>query len=163
MMKKIVVSLSVAVAFMFLATISSANVTNLEVGKTSVCDNASWIAYNTHEAKDTQLVFNVGPIGYGWGKDVTRTLAPGGYQANAIAQRTVFKNKGPGIVSVNCQSQRNDRHDWKIDAGSGKTYQTDYHMDHVTPGTYIEPGFGMPEGTERGLFSNQGSKGERNR
>ena len=49
-MKKIVVSLSVAVAFMFLATISSANVTNLEVGKTSVCDNASRIAYNTHEA-----------------------------------------------------------------------------------------------------------------
>ncbi|MBT5257712.1 MAG: hypothetical protein HOL75_02225, partial [Nitrospina sp.] len=83
--------------------------------------------------------------------------------ANAIAQKTVFKNKGPGNVSVNCQRQRFDRHDWKIDAGSGKTYQSDYHMDHVTPGSYIEPGFGMPQGTERGLFSNMGNKSERNR
>jgi hypothetical protein len=162
-MKKRVLSFTVAVAFMFLASITSANTTVLAAGQSSVCIQSSWIAYNTDESRDTSLVFNVGPIGYGWGKDVTRTLAPGGYQANAITQKTVFKNKGPGKVSVNCQRQRFDRHDWKIDAGSGKTYQSDYHMDHVTPGTYIEPGFGMPEGTERGLFSNMGSKRERNR
>ena len=160
-MKKTVVALSVA--FMFVASMASANTTVLDAGQSSTCEQASWIAYNTDEQRDTQLTFNVGPIGYGWGKDVTRTLAPGGYQANALAQRTVFKNKGPGKVSVNCQRQRYDRHDWKIDPGSGKTYQSDYHMDHVTPGTYIEPGFGMPVGTERGLFSNMGHKNERDR
>ena len=162
-MNKTVTALTLVVAFMFVATISSANTTTLKAGQSSVCIQASWVAYNTDEQKDTQLQFNVGPIGYGWGKDVTRTLAPGGYQANAIAQKTVFKNKGPGNVSVNCQRQRFDRHDWKIDPGSGKTYQSDYHMDHVTPGTYIEPGFGMPVGTERGLFSNMGHKNERDR
>ncbi|MBT5762458.1 MAG: hypothetical protein HOI59_01200, partial [Nitrospina sp.] len=46
--------------------------------------------------------------------------------------------------------------DWKKDAGSQKTYQNNYHMDHVTPSTYIEPGMGQPEGTERGLFSQNG-------
>ena len=44
----------------------------------------------------------------------------------------------------------------KIDAGSGKTYQPNYHMDHVRPGTYIEPGMGMEQGHERGLFSQRG-------
>lgn len=43
------------------------------------------------------------------------------------------------------------RHDWKIEAGAGKTYQSDYHMDHVQPGTYVEPGLGQPQGTERGI------------
>ncbi|SVE07519.1 uncharacterized protein METZ01_LOCUS460373, partial [marine metagenome] len=98
-MKKTVVALTLAVAFMFVASISSAAVSVLAAGQTGFCDKAGWIAYNLDETKDTQLQFNVGPIGYGWGKDVTRTLAPGGYQANALAQRTVFKNKGPGKVS----------------------------------------------------------------
>jgi hypothetical protein len=110
------------------------------------------------------LVFNVGPIGYGWGKDVTRTLAPGGYQANAMAQRTVFKNKGPGKVTINCQRRATDFfHDWKIDAGAGTTYQPNYSSDHVRPGTYIEPGLGMPQGTERGVFGVAGAKKERDR
>jgi hypothetical protein len=100
----------------------------------------------------------VGPIGYGWGKLVSRTLAPGGYQANALTKKTVFHNKGPGSVSINCQSRdRSFGHDWKMDPGSAKSYQPDYHSDHVTPGTYIEPGMGQPLGTERGIFGGQGT------
>ena len=163
-MKKTVVALTIAVAFMFVASISSAAVSVLSAGQSGFCDKAGWIVHNLDETKDTQLQFNVGPIGYGWGKDVTRTLAPGGYQANALAQRTVFKNKGPGKVSVNCQSRdRSFYHDWKIDAGSSKTYQPDYTMDHVRPGTYIEPGLGMPLGTERGVFGVSGAQKERDR
>ena len=152
-MKKTVVALTVAVAFIFVASISSAAVTDLPAGQSTVCIQSAWIAYNTDEQRDTQLQFNVGPIGYGWGKNVVRTLAPGGYQANAIAQKTVFKNKGPGTVTINCQRRAQDYfHDWKTDPGSGKTYQPNYSMDHVTPGTYIEPGLGQPLGTERGIF-----------
>jgi hypothetical protein len=156
-MNKTVLALIMAVAFMFVASISSAAVTVLAAGQSGICEKAGWLATNQSEQKDTQLVFNVGPIGYGWGKDVTRTLAPGGYQANAVAQRTVFKNKGPGKVTINCQRRATDFfHDWKVDAGSGKSYQPNYTMDHVTPGTYIEPGYGQPEGTERGLFGGAG-------
>ena len=162
-MKKIVVSLSVAVAFMFLATISSAAIQVLDAGASGICEKAGWVATNQSEQKDTKLVFNVGPIGYGWGKDVTRTLAPGGYQANALAQRTVFKNKGPGKVTINCQRRATDFfHDWKVDTNS-ITYQPDYHSDHVAPGTYIEPGLGMPIGTERGIFGVSGAQKERDR
>jgi len=162
-MKKTVLALTVAVAFMFLASVSSAAVTVLAAGQSGVCEKAGWLATNQSEQKDTQLVFNVGPIGYGWGKDVTRTLAPGGYQANALAQRTVFKNKGPGKVTINCQRRATDFfHDWKVDTQS-KTYQPNYHSDHVTPGTYIEPGLGMPVGTERGLFGGAAHVKERDR
>jgi hypothetical protein len=155
-MKKTVLALTVAVAFMFLASISSAAVSTLAAGQSGICEKAGWLATNQSEQKDTQLVFNVGPIGYGWGKDVTRTLAPGGYQANALAQRTVFKNKGPGKVTINCQRRATDFfHDWKVDTNS-ITYQPDYYSDHVSPGTYIEPGLGQPEGTERGLFGGAG-------
>ena len=154
------VAFIIVLAFLFVAGVASANVTSLRVGETGVCENASWVIYNLDEARDTVVEFDIGPWGYGWGKIMTRSLAPGGYQAGAIAKKTTFANKGPGAVSVNCQRQRFDRHDWKIDAGSGKTYQSDYHMDHVTPGTYIEPGFGMPQGTERGIFSVGGQKGE---
>ena len=155
-MKKTVLALTVAVAFMFVASISSAAVNVLSAGQSTTCEKAGWVATNQDEKRDTQLVFNVGPIGYGWGKDVTRTLAPGGYQANALAQRTVFKNKGPGKVTINCQRRATDFfHDWKVDTNS-ITYQPDYTMDHVTPGTYIEPGLGQPEGTERGLFGGAG-------
>ena len=160
-MKKTVVALTVAVAFIFVASISSAAVTALPAGQSTVCVQSAWIAYNTDEQRDTKLQFNVGPIGYGWGKDVVRTLAPGGYQANAITQKTVFKNKGPGVVTINCQRRATDFfHDWKTDPGSGKTYQPNYSMDHVTPGTYIEPGLGQPEGTERGIFGVTGAKKE---
>jgi len=162
-MKKTVIALTVAVAFMFVASISGAAVTVLNAGQSGVCEKAGWLATNQSEQKDTQLVFNVGPIGYGWGKDVTRTLAPGGYQANAVAQRTIFKNKGPGKVTINCQRRATDFfHDWKVDTNS-ITYQPNYSMDHVSPGTYIEPGMGMPEGTERGLFGTQGHQKERDR
>ena len=162
-MKKTVLALTVAVAFMFVASISGAAVNVLAAGQTTTCEKAGWLATNQDEKRDTQLVFNVGPIGYGWGKDVTRTLAPGGYQANALAQRTVFKNKGPGKVTINCQRRATDFfHDWKVDTNS-LTYQPDYHSDHVTPGTYIEPGLGMPVGTERGLFGGAAHVKERDR
>ena len=163
-MKKTVFALALAVVFMFVASISSAAVNVLAAGQSTTCEKAGWVATNQDEKRDTQLVFNVGPIGYGWGKDVTRTLAPGGYQANALAQRTVFKNKGPGKVTINCQRRATDFfHDWKIDAGAGTTYQPDYHSDHVPPGTYIEPGLGQPIGTERGIFGVTGAKKERDR
>jgi hypothetical protein len=97
-MNKTVTALILAVVFMFVASISSASKTTLSAGQTGVCIQASWVAYNQDEEKDTQLQFNVGPIGYGWGKNVTRTLAPGGFQANAIAQKTVFKNKSRMIL-----------------------------------------------------------------
>ena len=157
-MKKLAVALTVALSVFFLASISGAATSTLKSGESGVCEKAGWIAYNQSEQKDTKLVFNVGPIGYGWGKDVTRTLAPGGFQANALAQRTVFTNKGPGVVTINCQRRATDFfHDWKIDPGSGMSYQPDYTMDHVTPGTYIEPGLGQPEGTERGIMGGAGT------
>ena len=162
-MKKTALALSLAVVFLFVASISSAAVNTLAPGQTTTCEKAGWLATNQDEKRDTQLVFNVGPIGYGWGKDVTRTLAPGGYQANALAQRTVFKNKGPGKITINCQRRATDFfHDWKVDTNS-LTYQPNYHSDHVSPGTYIEPGLGMPEGTERGIFGVSGHVKERDR
>jgi len=164
MMKKTAVVLTVVLAVLSLVSISSASVSTLAAGQSGICENAGWVATNQDEQKSTQLTFNVGPIGYGWGKDVTRTLAPGGYQANALARRTVFKNKGPGKVTVNCQRRATDFfHDWKMDPGSSMTYQPDYLQDHVSPGTYIEPGMGMPEGTERGIFGVSGHLKERDR
>ena len=161
-MKK-TIALTVALAFIFVASIASAAVNVLAPGQSTTCEKAGWLATNQDEKRDTQLVFNVGPIGYGWGKDVTRTLAPGGYQANALAQRTVFKNKGPGKVTINCQRRATDFfHDWKVDTNS-LTYQPNYSMDHVRPGTYIEPGLGMPVGTERGIFGVSGHLKERDR
>lgn len=163
MVRKLSAVLFVAFALLAVTSLATANETTLKSGQSSVCENASWIAYNSSEDKETDLMFNVGPIAYGWGKDVVRTLAPGGYQANALTKKTTFTNKGPGDVIVNCQRQRFDRHDWKIDPGSGKTYQSNYHMDHVQPGTYIEPGLGQPDGTERGIGAVTGHRSEVNR
>lgn len=156
-MRKSAISLFMVLAIVAVAAVANANEIAVKAGGSSVCENASWIVYNNSEQQSTEIVFNVGPIGYGWGKPMKRQLAPGGYQAGAIAMKTTFKNNGPGEISVNCQRQRTDRHDWKIDAGAGKTYQSDYHMDHVRPQTYIEPGLGMEEGHERGLFSQRGA------
>ncbi len=149
-----------ALALFAFASVAVANVTTLKAGESSVCEDASWIIYNVSESAETNVQFDIGPHAYGWGKWYKRDLAPGGYQTNAIAVKTDFKNNGPGNVQVNCQRQRFDRHDWRIDAGSGKTYQSDYHLDHVRPGTYVEPGLGLPSGTERGIFSNQNQKPE---
>jgi hypothetical protein len=161
-MKK-TIALTVALVFVFVASVASAATNVLAAGQTTTCEKAGWVATNQDEKRSTQLVFNVGPIGYGWGKDVKRTLAPGGYQANAVAQRTVFTNKGPGKVTINCQRRATDFfHDWKVDTNS-LTYQPNYSMDHVSPGTYIEPGLGMPEGTERGIFGVTGHQKERDR
>ena len=157
-MRKSVLALTVVVAFMFLASISSANVNTVAPGQTVNCENASWVIYNTDESKDTTVVFDIGAWGYSWGKKMTRVIAPGGYQAGSIARLTTVENKGPGNLSVNCQHRGGDfNHDWKIDAGSHKTYQPDYHSDHVVPGTYIEPGMGQPVGTERGILGGSGT------
>ncbi len=160
MMRRTSTVIFTALAFFALTSIAAANVSTLKAGDTSVCEDASWIIYNVSESQETNVQFDIGPHAYGWGKWYKRDLPPGGYQTNAIAVRTDFKNNGPGDIQINCQRQRFDRNDWKIDAGSGKTYQSDYHMDHVRPGTYIEPGLGLPEGTERGIFSNQNQKPE---
>lgn len=157
------ISLFAILVFVAFAAAASANETLVKPGGATECIKASWIAYNVSETKETTLTFDIGPHAYSWGKTYTRTLAPGGYQTNAIAQRTVFKNKGPGELIVNCQRQRYDRNDWKIDAGSGKTYQSHYTMDHVQPFTYIEPGLGLPSGTERGIYGVAGEKSELNR
>lgn len=163
MVKKSLTALVAAMVVMAFAVTVSANVTNLKPGETTVCENASWIVYNLSETDATTVEFDPGPIGYGWSKLIKRAIPPGGYQAEAITMKTTFKNAGPGNLSVNCQRQRYDRHDWKIDAGSGKTYQTDYHMDHVRPNTYIEPGLGQPQGTERGIRGVTGQASEANR
>ena len=157
-MRKSVIALTVAVMFMLVASISSANVTQVNPGKTVNCKNASWVIFNNSEEKDTTVVFDIGAWGYSWGKKMTRVIAPGGYQAGSIARLTTVENKGPGNISVNCQHRGGEyNHDWKIDAGSHKSYQPDYHMDHVVPGTSIEPGLGQPEGTERGIFGGSGT------
>ena len=157
-MKNLVVALTVAVAFMCFASFSSANINQVSPGNTINCVNASWVIFNNDESRDTTVVFDIGAWGYSWGKKMTRVIAPGGYQAGHIARLTTVENKGPGMISVNCQRQATDFfHDWKIDPGSGMTYQPDYFMDHVVPGTYIEPGLGQPEGTERGIFGGAGT------
>jgi hypothetical protein len=151
-MKKMVGILAASAVLAFVAT-ANANVNVVQPGGTSSCENASWKVDNLSESEETTIVFNLGPQDYGWGADESVTIAPGDYLARALQRNSTFKNEGPGAISINCQRQRNDRHDWKLDQGSGKSYQTNYHMDHVKPGTYIEPGMGQPEGTERGLFS----------
>lgn len=157
---KRIIGLLTALAFVGFTGLASANETTLQPGESSECVKAGWIAYNSSETQDTTLEFDIGPYAYGWGKVQKVVLSPSGFESNAIANKTTFKNNGPGNVIVNCQRQRFDRHDWKMDAGSGKTYQNEYHMDHVQPGTYVEPGLGLPEGTERGIFGTQGQKSE---
>ena len=155
-MRKTVIAL-LAVFFVFSVTIASAGVSTIDAGKSSVCFNAGWNIVNLSEDKATTVHINVGPIGYSWNKNFDRTLAPGGFLTHALQPKSAFDNKGPGPIQLNCQKRDADaQHDWKIDPGSQKTYQVDYHLDHVRPSTYIEPGMGQPEGTERGLFSQRG-------
>ena len=163
MVRKLIAVLSVAFVLLAFTSLAAANETTLKSGQSSVCENASWIFYNSSETKGTTVIFDIGPWSYNWGKKMTRVVPAGGYQAGAIAKRTDFTNKGPGDIVVNCQRQRYDPNDWKIDAGSGKTYQSNYHMDHVQPGTYIEPGLGQPEGTERGIGAVSGNRSELHR
>ena len=159
-MRRTAISLITVFALFSFVAFASANEVVVKAGGKSICENASWIVYNLSETDDTDITFDIGPHAYAWEKLFKATLPPGGYETNAIAMHSIITNKGPGDITVNCQRQRFDRHDWKIDAGSSKTYQSDYHMDHVRPGTYIEPGMGMPEGTERGIFSTEGLKRE---
>ena len=119
------------------------------------------------ETKSTTVHIHLGTLAYSWTKNFDRTIPPGDFLANAANNKATFTNKGPADISLNCQRTRvenSNRHEWKKDPGSQKTYQSNYHLDHVRPGTYIEPGMGQPLGTERGLFSQtngQTREGER--
>ena len=162
-MRRTAVSLITIFALFSFVALASANVTEVKSGGKAICENASWIVYNLSETEETKITFDIGPHAFAWEKIFKATLPPGGYETNALAVKSIITNNGPASISVNCQRQRFDRHDWKIDPGSQKTYQTDYHMDHVRPNTYIEPGMGMPEGTERGIFSQMGDRSETQR
>lgn len=165
-MRKTVVAL-LAVLFVFSVSVASANVSTLKAGSSTDCLRASWVIENLSETQNTTVHIDIGKLAYSWTKNFDRTLEPGGFLANALEEKTTFANKGPGDILLNCQAHRVEnanRVEWKKDAGSHKTYQSNYHLDHVTPGTYIEPGMGQPEGTERGLFSQvngQQREGER--
>jgi hypothetical protein len=156
-MRRTAISLITVFALFSFVAFAGANEVVVKSGGKSVCENASWIVYNLSETEDTKITFDIGPHAYAWEKMFSNTLPPGGYTTNAVAMKSIITNKGPGAITVNCQRQTYDRNDWRIDAGSGKTYQSDYHLDHVRPGTYIEPGMGMPEGTERGIFGGAGN------
>ncbi len=162
-MRKKGVVLVAIFAILACAAVASANVFTVQPGTKAVCINASWHVNNLSETDETTVVMDLGPIAYSWQKVITRTIPPGGFHAHALLSHTTFENKGPAVIAVNCQRKRFDDHDWKIDAGSGKTDQPNYPLDHVTPDTYIEPGLGLPEGTERGIFSVTGSVSESNR
>ena len=158
-MRKTVVTL-LAVFCVFSVSVASANVSTLKAGSSADCIRASWNIENLSETQGTKVHIHIGKLAYSWTKNFDRTLEPGGFLANSLELKTTFTNKGPGDIMLNCQAHRVEnanRVEWKKDAGSHKTYQTNYHLDHVKPGTYIEPGMGQPLGTERGLFSQNGN------
>jgi hypothetical protein len=160
-MRKTVLTL-LAVFFVFSVSVASANVSTLKAGSSADCLRASWNIENLSETAGTKVHIHIGILAYSWTKNFDRVLEPGGFLSNALEGKTTFTNKGPGDILLNCQRSRVEnanRHEWKKDAGSQKTYQSDYHLDHVQPGTYIEPGMGQPLGTERGLFSQNGGSG----
>jgi hypothetical protein len=151
-------------AFLLFSTSAYANVSVVKKGESTTCENASWVVYNLNESGDANVEFDAGPQQMAYQKLFKVVIPAGGYETNAITMKSVIKNVGPGDISVNCQRQLFDRHDWKIDAGSGKTYQNQYHLDHTTPQTYIEPGYGQPLGTEgRDVFGITGNRSEANR
>ena len=154
-MRKNIVTL-LAVFFVFSVSVASANVSTVPAGGKADCLRAGWLIENLSETQATTVHIHLGTVAYSWNKNFDRTIPPGDFLANAANKKASFTNKGPAAISLNCQRTRvenSNRYEWKKDAGSQKTYQPNYHLDHVTPSTYIEPGMGQPEGTERGLFS----------
>ena len=51
-MKKTVLALTLAVAFMFVASISSAAVNVLAAGQSTTCEKAGWVATNQDEKRE---------------------------------------------------------------------------------------------------------------
>jgi len=154
-MRKNIVTL-LAVFFVFSVSVASANVSTVPAGGKADCLRAGWLIENLSETQSTTVHIHLGTVAYSWNKNFDRTIPPGDFLANAANKKASFTNKGPAAISLNCQRSRvenSNRNEWKKDAGSQKTYQPNYHLDHVKPSTYIEPGMGQPEGTERGLFS----------
>ena len=154
-MRKNIVTL-LAVFFVFSVSVASANVSTVPAGGKADCLRAGWLIENLSETQSTTVHIHLGTVAYSWNKNFDRTIPPGDFLANAANKKASFSNKGPAAISLNCQRTRvenSNRYEWKKDAGSQKTYQPNYHLDHVRPSTYIEPGMGQPDGTERGLFS----------
>jgi len=154
-MRKNIVTL-LAVFFVFSVSVASANVSTVPAGGKADCLRAGWLIENLSETQSTTVHIHLGTVAYSWNKNFDRTIPPGDFLANAANKKASFTNKGPAAISLNCQRSRvenSNRNEWKKDAGSQKTYQPNYHLDHVRPSTYIEPGMGQPDGTERGLFS----------
>ena len=154
-MRKNIVTL-LAVFFVFSVSVASANVSVVKSGSKADCLRAGWVIENLSETQSTTVHIHLGTVAYSWNKNFDRTIPPGDFLANAANKKASFTNKGPASISLNCQRSRvenSNRNEWKKDAGSQKTYQPNYHLDHVKPSTYIEPGMGQPDGTERGLFS----------
>ena len=154
-MRKNIVTL-LAVFFVFSVSVASANVSTVPAGGKADCLRAGWLIENLSETQATTVHIHLGTVAYSWNKNFDRTIPPGDFLANAANKKASFSNKGPAAISLNCQRSRvenSNRNEWKKDAGSQKTYQPNYHLDHVKPSTYIEPGMGQPDGTERGLFS----------
>ena len=154
-MRKNIVTL-LAVFFVFSVSVASANVSTVPAGGKADCLRAGWLIENLSETQATTVHIHLGTVAYSWNKNFDRTIPPGDFLANAANKKASFSNKGPAAISLNCQRSRvenSNRNEWKKDAGSQKTYQPNYHLDHVRPSTYIEPGMGQPDGTERGLFS----------
>ena len=164
-MRKNIVTL-LAVFFVFSVSVASANVSVVKAGSKADCLRAGWVIENLSETQSTTVHIHLGTVAYSWNKNFDRTIPPGDFLANAANKKASFTNKGPADISLNCQRTRvenSNRYEWKKDAGSQKTYQPNYHLDHVRPSTYIEPGMGQPEGTERGVFGVRGHQKERDR
>ena len=134
-MRKTVVAL-LAVFLYSLYQLRAQTFLAVKSGGKATCLNASWVIENWSETKGTVVHINVGTLGYSWNKNFDRTLEPGGFLANSLEPKSTFENKGPGDLLVNCQAHRVEnanRVEWKKDAGSHKTYQSNYHLDHVQP------------------------------
>ncbi len=164
-MVKNTIGVLAVLAFLALGVSAQANVSIIKKGETALCENASWVVYNLSETAVTTVEFDIGPQELAWEpKPNVRGIKPGDYLANALEVASKITNQGPGDLSVNCQRQRFDRNDWRIDAGSGKTYQSNYEATPIVPQLYIEPGYGQPFGTEgRDVFGTQGNRSEANR
>ncbi len=91
-MKKMV-SIFTVFAVMAFVAVANANVNVVQPGGQSVCENASWKVDNLSETEETVITYNLGPIAYGWGKDEEVSLAPGGFETNAMAKKSVITNK----------------------------------------------------------------------
>ena len=137
-MRKTVLAL-LAVFFVVSVSVASANVSTVPAGGKAHCDRSSWVIENQSETKETTVHIDMGTLAYSWTKNFNRTLPPGDFLANALEKKTTFTNKGPAAITLNCQRSRMEnanRHEWKKDAGSHKTYQSSQNLSKTYPKTH---------------------------